>query len=849
MPFIVTAVTAIAGAISGVLAAGGIGAALIRIGGTLLLSYASQALMPKPKATLQPRTVTIREPVVPRDLVYGRTRKGGVIVFLHSSGAGNTFLDLVIVLATHRVKSIGAVYFEGEMALDAAGVAQGRWTGKVLNEKQTGDADQAAFPGLKAALPDKWTEDHRLRGCAAIRLRLTYDQNAFPGGIPNITVDIEGKNDIRDPRTQKAGYSENPALCLADYMANSTWGIGAGIGAPDGIDEPALVEAANICDETVPLAGGGTEPRYACNGVISLSEAPKTVIEGMLSSFAGRCAFSGGSWRIHAGAWRAPDVALTSDHVRVGGLTLATRVTMSMSFNGVRGQFVSPENNWQPDDFPAYASDVYLAEDGGEQKWRDISLPFTISAAMAQRLAKIELERARRQMTVRLSGKLSAWAATVGDVVTLSYARWGFDAKPFEVHGVSLDITASNDTAQLLPELVLRETSPLVYDWSASEEQVYAAAPRTSLPNAHDIPAPGAPQIAEDLYITRDGGGLKVLARISWEPAPSGIVADYRLEARQVGEAAWRDYGRTDGLSLEIRDIAPGDWEFRVKAVSVLGVSSSWQERTAEILGLASPPAQLGNVTLQTAGGLAILKWTRSADPDVRVGGNIVIRHSKEATATWADSYSMDRVSGGEAIAVVPLKPGTYLLRAEDSGGRAGPETRVSTKGAQVIAFSTLAYLQADPGFMGEKSGLQVAGSSLTLATATDASGAAQVTAMEGQYDFAAGLDLGAVKRVRLRSEIGVAALALNDLIDARTGLMDTWADFDGAAGAEIDVLFEIRETDDDPGTSPSWGTWGRLDNHEVEARAIEARAYLTTKDASYTPIVSQLRLYADEVA
>ncbi|MEI4263871.1 hypothetical protein [Roseovarius sp. D0-M9] len=74
MPFIVTAVTAIAGAISGVLAAGEIGSARIRIGGTLLLSYAYQALMPKARATLQPRTVTIRVPVVPRDLVYGHTR-------------------------------------------------------------------------------------------------------------------------------------------------------------------------------------------------------------------------------------------------------------------------------------------------------------------------------------------------------------------------------------------------------------------------------------------------------------------------------------------------------------------------------------------------------------------------------------------------------------------------------------------------------------------------------------------------------------------------------------------------------------------------------------------------------
>ena len=109
MPFIISAVTAVAGTISGMLAAGGIGAALVRLGGTLLLSYASQALMPKPKATLQARTVTIREPVVPRDLVYGRARKGGVIVFLHASGARDQYLHLVIVLAAHRVKSIGAM--------------------------------------------------------------------------------------------------------------------------------------------------------------------------------------------------------------------------------------------------------------------------------------------------------------------------------------------------------------------------------------------------------------------------------------------------------------------------------------------------------------------------------------------------------------------------------------------------------------------------------------------------------------------------------------------------------------------------------------------------------------------
>ena len=193
---------------------------------------------------------------------------------------------------------------------------------------------------------------------------------------------------------------------------------------------------------------------------------------------------------------------------------------------------------------------------------------------------------------------------------------------------MSLDLTASGDGALLLPELVLRETSPLVYDWSASEQQIYSAAPRTGLPNAYDIPAPGAPQVTEDLYITRDGGGLKVLAKISWEASPSGFVAQYQLQARQGGTGNWIDYGRTDGTTLEIRDIAPGAWAFRVKAISVLGVSSPWQETQIEILGLTAPPAQLENVTLQTAGGRSSAVTNNGYSIDV-AGRINTVKHAK----------------------------------------------------------------------------------------------------------------------------------------------------------------------------------------------------------------------------
>jgi hypothetical protein len=845
MPFIVAAVKAVAGAVSGVLAAGGIGAALVRLGGTLLLSYASQALMPKPSVSLQPRTVTVREPVMPRDLVYGRARKGGVIVFLHSSGARDEFLHLVIVLAAHRVKSIGAVYFDGEMAVNASGTAIDRWAGKVLVEKRLGNVNQTAFSGLVAAVPTKWTAAHRLAGCAAIYLRLTYDSDVFPGGIPNITVDIEGKNDILDPRTNQRGYSENPALCLADYMSHPVFGIGAAIGAADGIETASLIEAANICDELVPLAGGGSETRYTCNGVVSLDQTPKTIIEGLLSAMAGRCAVQGGSWRIHAGAYRAPAVTLTADDVRAGGLVLATRVSQSENFNAVRGQFVSPENDWQPDDFPPYVSSVYLAEDNGERRWRDISLPFTISAAMAQRLAKIELERARRQMTVKLAGKLSAWRAAVGETVLLSYPRWGFAAKPFEVQGVSLDLTASGDGTQLLPELILRETSPLVYDWSADEEAIYAAAPRTTLPTAFDVPAPGTPHLEEELYETRAGTGVRVLIRATWVGAPSEFVWEYQVRARRVlnenGQptgANWITLGRTDQTSWEIRDVKPGRWEVAVKSLSVIGVSSPYVSQAIDVIGLNAPPAALENLTIQTAGGLAILKWRPSSDLDVRIGGRIVIRHSALQNPTWANATSMDEVAGADGIAIVPLKPGTYLVRARDNSGNLGPVSSVATKGAQVLAFAPVMSLAADPSWNGTRVNTVVDGSALKLVN----------VGAVGRFTFSSGMDFGSLRRVRLRSEIEVTALNLSATIDDRTALMDTWLDFDDTEGAEIDVIAEVRTTEDNPNGTPVWSNWSRLDSSEYQVRAVQLRARLISGSPDYNVFLTKLRFHAEEV-
>lgn len=846
--------------IGGVLAGGGIGAFALRLGASLILSAASSALMRKPEAAapgMQGRAVSVREAAAARRLIYGRARVGGTIVYLSSEadGAGtpNNILTMVIVLAGHRVRSIGAVYLNGERATDAAGNIVTRYLNSLAVEKHLGQAGAQPFAELRSISAGKWTTDHRLEGCAAIAVRLGYNPNAYPSGIPNIAVDVEGCDEVFDPRTGITGYSENPALCIAHYMAHPRFGMAAGIGAADGVATAELMAAANVCDEPVARVGGGIEPRYSLNGVVDTGQAPKDIIEAMLTAMAGDMVPIGGQFRIHAGAWRAPTVTLTDDDVVDGGFRMTTRVSRADNFNAVRGTFISPENDWAVDDFPAVASSVYLAEDKGERVWADIALPYTISASMAQRLAKIHLERQRRQFTVTFPAKLSVWRVAPMDVVSLTRPRWGFSAKPFEVRGMALEIGEA-----IQPSLTLRETSPAIYDWSVGEAQVYAAAPRTTLPSAFDLAAPGGVQVSENLYQTRDGGGVRALARITWIAAASPFVTQYEVQGRLNG-GPWIDQGRVAELAFEWRDVVPGFWVFRVRSRSALGVTSDWVEVAREVTGLGAAPSALSNVTIQSLGGQAVLKWTQHPDLDVRIGGAIVIRHSAASSPSWSNSVSMDRVPGATGIAVVPLKPGAYTLRAEDSTGNLGPETVIATAGATALTFGPVGTLTEDTTFSGTKTNCFVSGGTLRLSSSGQIDSWADVDAVAdidgeggivptGSYVFAAGLDAGAVTRMRLRSVIDLSVLNITDQMDTRTGDIDTWLTIDGARGDEIDAFVEVRTTQTDPAGSPVWSGWGRADATEVAAWGVQARAQLVSRDPSYNLAISQLRLVAESV-
>ena len=86
------------------------------------LSSLSRALAPKPNmnASMRGQTITNRDPVGTRKVVYGKTRVGGNIVFMESTGTNNDDLYLVIAIAGHEIESYEAVYFNEEKVYENA---------------------------------------------------------------------------------------------------------------------------------------------------------------------------------------------------------------------------------------------------------------------------------------------------------------------------------------------------------------------------------------------------------------------------------------------------------------------------------------------------------------------------------------------------------------------------------------------------------------------------------------------------------------------------------------------------------------------------------------------------------
>ena len=864
------------------------------------LSFVAQALLkpsaPSSKAAggaadTTDNKITIRQAAAPRQIVYGRMRVGGVYGFLHTTeneGTTNDHLHMIVMVAGHEIESFEEIWINDEAYsvaddLNADGVLVKPDSQYVdLPDNQyfvrfkfhKGSPSQEADPDLMAAAPGVWTATDRLQGIAYVYVRLKWNAKRFAGGVPNFSAVIKGKNDIYDPRDGTTGYSENSALCLANYLCDTTYGLP--VDYATGIDETALVAAANACDEDVTLAAGGTEKRYRTDGLLTSDIAPQDIIGKLLGAMHGKAPYDGEVWKIMAGAYQIPALTFTDDDLRAGP-KVQTITSRRDLFNAVKGTYTgatpavgasgaaATRNNYQVVDFPPVVSKAFAALDG-QTIFKDVGLPLTTSVTRAQRIAKIDLLLARQQIVATMPCKLTVWRCQAGDTILWTSERYGWTAKPFEVAESKFAVDAQ--TGALGVDLVLRETSASVYDWSTDEESTRDPAPNTNLPDVFNVGQPANVTATEQLYSTRDGGGVKARVRLAWTASNDAFVQSgggYVAEYRTHGATDWVPLPQTTATFVDVPDISPGTYDFRLSAVNWAGTRSDpVYLPPTPVAGLSAPPLAPSGLTVNASGGLAIARWVQSPDLDVREGGSIVFRHSSLASgASWADSTTVSEpLSGNSSMAVLPLKAGTYLAKFVDSSGNWSAAASFVQVQASVLTFTGLAggSLVEHPAFAGALTNCAINDGMLMLGDAGAFDDVADVDALvnfdytagaaaSGSYAFHATMDLGSVKRCRLTSASEAQVLDVYDDFDSRDGEVDDWPDWDGAIeGDESDAILMVRSTSDNPAGSPTWSAWQRLDSADFFARAFQFRLDLVSTDPSYSVAVSALSVVAEGV-
>ncbi len=330
-------------------------------------------------------------------------------------------------------------------------------------------------------------------------------------------------------------------------------------------------------------AGSGThsleveaEPRYTLNASFDTAETPRDILLKMLSSMAGGISFAGGKFRILAGAWREPETSFDLSHL-AGPIAVNHLRSRRDLYNGIKGVFFNPDDLYQPTDYPAVQDATALAADGDRETWLDREFPCTNSPSMCQRLAKILLERNRRQAQVAWPVNLAGLQVQALDTVSITADIRGWDEKTFEVDSLRLAPGEGEGGPVLTVEMQLSEHDEDVFAWDAdTDERLLGESVTTTLPDPTDVEPPTGVLVWGETV-----SGVPRL-RSTWTAAADGFVVDYEVQVKKSSESGYTTGIRTGGSTeFTYSPILTGtDYDLRVRSVNHRGATSEWVEVT-----------------------------------------------------------------------------------------------------------------------------------------------------------------------------------------------------------------------------------------------------------------------------
>ena len=820
----------------------------------------------------QGTTVTSKSPIAPHRIIYGKTRVGGTIVYAESTGSTNDFLHMVIAITGHEINNVTKIFFNEEEVpttqdgSDSNGIARlfpssgNEYDGKARFKVHKGTDAQSADADLVSDI-SQWTTNHRLRGVSYVYVRLSFDSDVYPNGVPNISFEVEGKK-VFDPRSSATAFSTNPALCIRDYLLNEDYGLNADATE---INDTNISSVANTCDETVSITNpSGTEKRFTMNGTFKLDKSPKSILENMLSSVAGHLIYSNGQFKIRPAIYETPSVTLDENDLR-GGISLNTRISKKELFNAVKGLYTEPANNYQPQDYPILTNSTFETEDNSERIFGEFNFPMTTSSHTVQRLAKIQLLKARQQISFATSFNLDAFELDIGDTVQITNSRLGFSSKTFEVTAWQFAMNQGSDAPIPQVSCEFRETASAVYDFTTSDYSTVSSGKATNLPNATTVSAPSGLTLTDELVQYNDGTVIVKLV-INFTAPTDNFTELFEVEVKQLtdadGNSVSDDFkliGRGTRTKYEFLNVIDkAQYQVRVRGVNIFGVKSSTITATRTIIGQIAPPSDVENFACNIVGKEAHLSFDPVPDLDL---SHYRINFSPLTTgAEWQNSIVLvKKLSRPGTSIVVPAKTGTYLIKAVDKLGNVSINaSSVVTQITSIGEFTNLLTQTENPNFDGTKTDVvkttigddntpclvlkgnqlfdDVTGNFDSITSTLFDGGENATVKSSGNYEFSQVVDAGAILTTQITATLTQQVTDRARIFDFVSGDFDDQpSNFDGDANTQCSSELQIAVSDD----NVTYSTFQDFTIGDYTGRFFKFRVLMQSDNNTATPIVT----------
>ena len=637
MPFIVSAVSAVAGAIGGLVSgagallagAGVLGRAIIGIGLNIGLNALANAFKKKPSTAASGAQVPLQSgDSVPRSCNFGKVATSGDLKYWNTYGGSNKSLQLAFVLGEGWNQSLEGVIIEGILgALTAASIVGHEVAAFTANNTADniaaglvdyGTSISVRFydgrPGQLAnqsfidnANPaGRWTSDDKFTGMCWVAVEMDYDDSIFQGSVPSFTWIMKGLRlyDWRKDSTSGGTgahrwddtstweWSENAAVARYNYQRgifiNGQRVCGQGVAIYDLIHD-LYTAAANVCDEAVALMVG-SEKRYRISLIATDDVQFTDVLEEFDQSMAGFKVERQGAFAPLVGAAQTSIDTITDDDLVIDEpKTWTGKRSRKDLFNAVFGQFLDPSVNWQMNSYPPII-DLDLEGEDGERLVRDgADFPAVPSVTQALRIGTIRLNQIRKQATASITLGFNKVWWEAGDWITWNSAKYG--NRKYMI--MSRAITGNRRVT-----LDLAETATDVYSGAIVEPtspSAPIAVPGTRISTVADFDV-------QATTITNDAGRVMPALTFTWTPPDDPSIVAVIIEYRRVGSiTATRASDGTpeDGIYVTTDSVVGGaDYEARATIQTVPArqtTFTSWMTVTTDAEVVVATVTTLSN--------------------------------------------------------------------------------------------------------------------------------------------------------------------------------------------------------------------------------------------------------------